>query len=1262
MKIFSKLTAIVSTIAVVSSFVVMPMSASADTVVYSGDPTWTAVNGTAGTGTGYVNGDSTQVMDTTYFYQDGGGGSRGGYAYFVNGTAPADGNVYQLDWYMNLNAATSADSHVYLMGTNDTAAAEASSGAILDFYMTSWSGTLTVNGQSLLDDVTIGSTSYYSIVADQTRTSGTGLIKYSALIDFDAKQVTLTVNGTKATSTYTLDFVDDTVTSLYGFKAYCGRWYSGAATADVTLTEIESETSDTTAETLASIEFDSFPSGNTLVAGADENTAQSNPISVKLTGSEGSDLTANYDNYTVDYTLKGFRWIADKNEASTDAEGSNIYCDSYGELVVDETTHEADFKLKAHAFNYYGAVVATVTYGDTVLTVEEPLIYLGNTSNTDANTVLPKGGYVSDFSSYSDDMAGYVCTKNTYTGSDIILGGFNVAGSDGSAAATLTKDGSDKFIRMKKATASKSAMMANTFPATSGQLIFEQDVRFNSNGGRITLTQGYAFWSSSSSYAEALTLSYSDSAITLNGTTLTNGDSNASFATGTWYKVVFSIDKTTETAYAQVYNSTGTTLLGETSNVAWTSSCNPTFYAIGLGNSNTGTIDLGSYYVYNPAVDSSKFTLTAESETLSIPEAQSTTLTASALTADGYPVTGTAEWTITDDSMAEGVTITPDSTDSHKAVVAVSTSASAGTLPVQVTIGGYSKTIELTLTSSDDSVKFTKSETSVTIPLEADVTSTATFAAEVIDANANKLSDCTLAVYDKTNTTQLTTLPTGISFNNGVLSVASNAQPITLTIRATGTNSAGETLSKAVKVIVHGYLFDFGAGEEEDVTEGYTAVSPSTAYTEKLGYGIEGTATAAGTASTTDASTDYLTGTFTFKANVESNKIYTVNVYYSGSAASEYVNSDLSGVALTSDSLAVATYNVPVFDGVLDFAFTDSSVAYITIEKQADKTARTIPNVFSIGDSTAANNGSWAYVLNSTQSNYTNLTALVSFSNNGRGGRNLCTYYTQGLLRNVLNQIQPGDYVMIGDMGTNGMGSYFEEDFNYYIDCCKALGANVILNSYSPHGAVGNYTSGYDSDTQTFTSYRQDSYDNVVRAIYTERADELAGFVDIGKNADTSFNAYVDDYAANGYESRDAAAQAIIACFTDHNHYSGLASTLMIEGYNGTKGVVSELVRIIGENTVVPELAAITTEALTIENDSDSIPAKGWKAEFVQGDDNLQPSKLVWNITSTMGSTIANPEVEISTTISGGATVRYGLIITGTEEQLESLTVEAELE
>jgi hypothetical protein len=93
-----------------------------------------------------------------------------------------------------------------------------------------------------------------------------------------------------------------------------------------------------------------------------------------------------------------------------------------------------------------------------------------------------------------------------------------------------------------------------------------------------------------------------------------------------------------------------------------------------------------------------------------------------------------------------------------------------------------------------------------------------------------------------------------------------------------------------------------------------------------------------------------------------------------------------------------------------------------------------------------------------------------------------------------------------------------------------------------------------------------------VRKVAAQREkndDNYLGFVEIGKNADAAFNAYVADYSKNGYASADAAAQAIISCFADHNHYNQgtLAGDLMLKGYGSIEGIVKQLTRLLSNNT-----------------------------------------------------------------------------------------------
>ena len=78
-------------------------------------------------------------------------------------------------------------------------------------------------------------------------------------------------------------------------------------------------------------------------------------------------------------------------------------------------------------------------------------------------------------------------------------------------------------------------------------------------------------------------------------------------------------------------------------------------------------------------------------------------------------------------------------------------------------------------------------------------------------------------------------------------------------------------------------------------------------------------------------------------------------------------------------------------------------------------------------------------------------------------------------------------------MGTNpgGMsGTQFKAPLDYYVDACLAMGAKVILTSYTPHGCVEGYEYVYDKTTHTFHGCREDAYDSLgIRVIYEERKD-----------------------------------------------------------------------------------------------------------------------------------------------------------------------------
>lgn len=928
--------------------------------------------------------------------------------------------------------------------------------------------------------------------------------------------------------------------------------------------------------------------GNQIMTFGDSpDIAAENKYTLTLTGQNGTIITADtidsrIDDFNIEWDIDGFKTVNDTDK----------YCDSYGEFAEHtNTATEVLFMLRQCDFNFYGKLNATVTYNGETIEASMYVAATGDKSMAD-NQILPEAGYPSDFDEYPDSLVGYTTLKDTYGGNDIMVGGWGMSGSD-SGDAVIMKEENNKFLRINCPTSSKSHMFTNSINTPQKQIIFEQNIRFNGNGC-ITLTSKQPYWTDKEGYTTPVTLEFDGTTIKLNGIAIKNNDIDVTVNKGKWYKIVLSADKTTESCFVKVYDLNGQ-FVGETDSIAWTENSEPTYYSIGFANKQTGTVDFDAYRAYYPAADISTYTLNISQETLSIPNKDTATLSASVKSKEGYNITGAAEWSILEDDMQD-IIITPDVVDSHKATITLGEGASAGEATVQVNIGGYTKTIKLNITDSAESIKFTSSQGSLAIPLDEKSVNTAKYSAAVINGDGMDLNrNVSLGIYDKNNVNKYN-LPDGISFDAsaGTISVTSAAVPCVFTVRATGESSDGKILSRSVKVTVHGLSFDFGSGADESVTEGYTDINPLTTYTVSRGYGIEGSVKAEGTPSIDNAESDYLSGDFTFKAKVTKGKHYRVKIAFSGDLVSEYVSEALSGHERTlaaegtthtgytvkTEEITEQVYDIPVVDDVMDLKFSGARVAYISIEK-VEKTAAEKPNIWSVGDSTIGNSGSYAYNLARDQANYPEFTALADYHNNGKGSRNLKTYYTQGWLDNILINIRPGDIVTIGNMGTNpgGMsGTQFKAPLDYYVDACLAMGAKVILTSYTPHGCVEGYEYVYDKTTHTFHGCREDAYDSLgIRVIYEERKDDpdILGFIDKGLNADNAFNEYVADYAKNGYENEDAAAKAIMDCFGDHNHYgnggrSQLAGDLMLNGYGTAPGIVSELVRVLTESTNKP--------------------------------------------------------------------------------------------
>ena len=221
----------------------------------------------------------------------------------------------------------------------------------------------------------------------------------------------------------------------------------------------------------------------------------------------------------------------------------------------------------------------------------------------------------------------------------------------------------------------------------------------------------------------------------------------------------------------------------------------------------------------------------------------------------------------------------------------------------------------------------------------------------------------------------------------------------------------------------------------------------------------------------------------------------------------------------------------------------------------AEKTTAAKPDWWTIGDSTVQQNGSWGYTIAASSttdlSEYPELAAKINgFHNSGQVGRQHRSYYTEGLLNNVLTRMNPGDVVSISGMGTNDSSSgkaQFRAYDEIYLNAILDMGGYVILGSYTPTGNYGE-TQGrvYDADTMTFKGMRTKAYDLAIRELYEDYKDNdhVLGFIDIGRMADEKMTADVKAAydAASGDESAkraaaNARAEEMMAWWKDYNHY-----------------------------------------------------------------------------------------------------------------------------
>ena len=1029
--------------------------------------------------------------------------------------------------------------HVKVIGdfTNKTATA----------YMTSLDGnTVYYHGRTnMSEDITS-----FSCLALLAPSSGVDTcidnIKISKALDSDLSEVFHIVkinNSIDEFSQYVCD--GESVVNIPDMSVY-GKYFEGwsvdgqlLSSDDLNKYQITKDTTITAQisqdyiENIATVEFNSFPTDNMLTMGPDSDTYADNEISLKIVGERGTSIVTNPDSrvkdYKIDWQFDGFRTLGGKPTGESGTfPGTQVYCDSYGSVTVNSANQSSvNFKLKNTSANYYGMVTATVTYNGKTAKVSRPLVLLADTE-ANSDVYLPKAGYTVDYNNYENGLVGYTTSQN-----DILTGGWSTDGSDKSNVV-LKSDNGGKYLSLSRELTGNSSYINNNVGQITSQTNFEQDVRFGIDG-----TVGYIGGNVIESTSVGFELSFTDSKFSLNGTEIGTGEKNK------WYHIVVTADPTVKKCIAKIYNLdsngdyNGKTPLMQSELINFNANYTTgKYYRITLSKDKSSSIDINNVIIQSAQVDTDSFKINGQ-DTVNIPASDSVKvpMTVSANMTDGNIAFGTAEWKINDE-FADGVSVETDSADSHSADLVVSSTASAGDVSVKATLGGKSVTKTVKLIGKNDSIAFVKS------PVGAQIPSSNKYEAVVKNGNAEVLTDKTVTykLYNSDNTTEYTGSDIKIA-SDGTLTVSSSAKPTDIYVRAISTDSNGKTLEKSVKVNVYNLKFNFTTSAKD----GYTSVTSSTEYKESRGFGIDGTCA---------DGESYMSGqNFGFKLNLTAGEVYEIKAVYEGTIKCERVNSSLTGFEKTKNTLESDTYKTAVFgDGVLDITFSgDGKLSSLTVEK-VERTANSKPAWWTIGDSTVQQNGSWAYTLNNTLSDYPKLSNVISaFYNSGQAGRQHRSYYTEGLLNNVLCGIKPGDVVSISGMGTNDTSSTkdeFKEYNNIYIDAIKAMGAKVILGSYTPTGNYGSTQDKvYDADNVLFKGMRTNSYDTAIREVYNERANDtnIIGFVDIGKIADnvmtndvrTVYNTAIQS-GKNEIEARAKAqerATALMSMWKDYNHY-----------------------------------------------------------------------------------------------------------------------------
>ena len=929
---------------------------------------------------------------------------------------------------------------------------------------------------------------------------------YTLYVDKTRGLVSVTINGN-----YSGVIADKMIVSYHGngnvagIFMRAGRYYAVLSVDNILVREVGEQDvfGEVKAEVIVNAEFASQL--NTTITQPAEGSAVHQMISVKAIGNYNGDLTNQID--SVKWSVAGIEGD-DGYISLTKEEGTGAGTDG---VAPDGAT--AYFNVRNGVSNYVGYVKAEVVCGDTTYTLQTPFAVIGATAS-DAGQLAPATGYPANMDEYGDSLVGYVGTAKGVKDQDLILNGWSIYGSNAARTMELVKDayGKKSIEFSNGGSSSGSTVAVYQWADQAGQYIIDFTAKF-------TDAMNFGVYSNTPNNGDAVaewSVSYAAGALTLGTESISDISANK------WYRFVISADASVGKVSMAVYDSRGKEV-GRINDQEMTETS-----ALYFCFQGSFPMYLNGFEAYLPKLSS--MTVDAGTDMVKVPEAgeENTVVEFSAAltSTKDMKMTGAVQWSLAE----EYANIELVSTGAQTADLKIGAGAS-GSITVVATKDGQQTEKTIQLTTSSNVVAFTKSTSSITIPFSGEASVEAEFAAETCNGSGDVIEGgkITYSLLAKDGVTETTV--NGVTFKNGVLTVAAGASPAVVYVKATNE----EGLSAKIKVNIHGLSFAFGSAEAAD---GFTQVV-DTLYTETLGYGFV-------KIERLTVNEHEVTGTsaFRFKANVPNgNYVVAVNT-----TAAELTSESVEGISATTGiTKSGSTFNVAVCDGALDLTFpAKSAVTSVEISQAPEKSALAKPMVYAIGDSTTKNNASGALSWgNCVSDGYVSIPVEFSgFANHGMAGRDSVGFYNQGRVEAVLLAICPGDVVTV-NMGINsretGEAAAYETLLSqYYVEAILQRGGIPIIVTATPDGPVNDrLASNYNEATGKFTNNRGNGARNdVLRKIAAEKGVQVIELGQWGEDWMNTLTAEdVTAYNAKYNTSFTTVLEMVQSWYVDHNHY-----------------------------------------------------------------------------------------------------------------------------